>query len=378
MRHRRVWLYAGLLILAAGFAVPIGLRLRGPTHRVAARRSGSSSTSKGLPSAARDFKRTLTSAQVAERVTLLEMPDPAEERQNIETLLQTAALHFMGHHYSSAEDVADVVLALAPRYLAAWELKVDSVRACINGGSYQRFSEIRGEHWAPVQESMARSMPVDPRRDELAVHPSRKEWSDLIAWARNPMSARPPLPESIVRKRKEDDSAEILAIQHKLDTLRIDLDFTDSTLYDIVDFIQEFAKINLVVSAEVRNAGIPDRKIDFAVRDMVLKEVLRQLLERYDLGYTLENRVLLVTTAAIAAERPLLEVHDIRDLVASGKWSAGKIGAMVREHIAPRTWTEREGEVLLAIDEEGRLVIAHVPQVQTQIREFLEGLRKEK
>lgn len=80
----------------------------------------------------------------------------------------------------------------------------------------------------------------------------------------------------------------------KLDEVFLDLDFTDSTLYDIVDYIQEFAKINVVISAEVRRAGIPDRKIDFHAASESIGKTLRRVCDAYGLTWTISNRVLLI------------------------------------------------------------------------------------
>ncbi len=80
----------------------------------------------------------------------------------------------------------------------------------------------------------------------------------------------------------------------KLDEVFIDLDFTDSTLYDIVDYIQEFARINIVISAEVRKAGIPDRKIDFHATSECIGKTLRRLCDDYGLTWKVENYVLLI------------------------------------------------------------------------------------
>ena len=67
----------------------------------------------------------------------------------------------------------------------------------------------------------------------------------------------------------------------KLDEVFLDLDFAGSTLYDVVDYIQEFGKINIVISAEVRLAGIPDRKIDFHAASESIGNTLHRLCDTY-------------------------------------------------------------------------------------------------
>ena len=161
-----------------------------------------------------------------------------------------------------------------------------------------------------------------------------------------------------------------------------------------------------MISAEVRREGIPDKKISFAVKDLVLKHVLRLLLQQYDLGYTFENRVLLITQPQMAEGKPVLEVHDVRDLLgkipdfpgpslelAVGEEgsdptttfvppedeetivSAEQLETLIKQNISPQSWTEREGEVSIALTGNQQLLVVHTPKVQEEIRQFLGNLR---
>lgn len=161
-----------------------------------------------------------------------------------------------------------------------------------------------------------------------------------------------PMPESEWRRLRErsgtarrmSDELAHLEIRNKIRKERVELDFKNGSLYDMVDFIQEFGKLNIVISAEIRRSGIPDRKIDFKTDWVTISEVLDDLLARYELAYVFENRVLLITSREYAAAAPLepqrlgerlpqgidlaapglddvsLSEDEIRELVQTGCW----------------------------------------------------------
>ncbi|KAF0245465.1 MAG: hypothetical protein FD180_1584 [Planctomycetota bacterium] len=328
----------------------------------------------------------------------------AEQRENqerqrlkerVKELMEIALEHFDNKRFEKSEWVCDEILNLVPKFRPARELKEDAGRAAINK-AYENFLELRRERFKSMREEMLESEIPYSERQKVRF-PSEDEWRRIVERSGNLSLNKGP-------SLKEDD--EVLAIKSKLETTKIDLDFTDSTLYDIVDFIQEFAKINIVISAEVRKEGIPDKKISFAVKDLVLKHVLRLLLQQYDLGYTFENRVLLITQPQLAEGKPVLEVHDVRDLLGkipdfpgpsmeltAGEGDAGpsttfvppeseesvvsaeQLETLIKQNISPQSWTEREGEVSIALTGNQQLLVVHTPKVQEEIRGFLSNLR---
>jgi tetratricopeptide (TPR) repeat protein len=68
---------------------------------------------------------------------------------------------------------------------------------------------------------------------------------------------------------KEDEAAEVTL---KLASTKLDLDFTDATLYDIVDFVREFAKVNILIDPGVSERA--EKRISFNVRNLALDKAL--------------------------------------------------------------------------------------------------------
>lgn len=316
-----------------------------------------------------------------------------ETRDKIKHLFRQAIDALERKEYSKCEDLCDDIVATDAGFEPARELKQDSIRAR-NLNYNKQWLEEKVEGWKKLHEDMAESMVPYSDRD-LYQYPDRKTWAKI--------SARQPTGQFTQQIQEEP---ELAAIKSKLDTLRIDLDFTDANLYDIIEFIREFAKINIEIHPDVKKEGIADKKITFQMKELVLKSVLKLLLRQYGLDYAFEDRVLIITKPEIAEGQPVLEVHDVRDLLQTIRdfpgpdleLSAGAAGgqtgatfgaeqaekpvvtqeqllALIKENIAPQTWEERRDEVSLAMTGNGQLLVIHTPKVQQELRDFLKSLR---
>lgn len=98
-------------------------------------------------------------------------------------------------------------------------------------------------------------------------------------------------------------------LEAKLATTKIDIDFTDSTLYDVVDFIAEFAKINSVVDGAASEAAGAKRSV--ALRDLTLGNVVKLLATTANLETVNHHGMLVWTTverAAILKARPPIDI----------------------------------------------------------------------
>ncbi len=96
-----------------------------------------------------------------------------------------------------------------------------------------------------------------------------------------------------LRKAKFEASDEG-AIERVLDRTKIDLDFEDASLEDIIGFIREYAKINIEIDQRVREEGLADKKTTCKVQGAVLRTVLDALMREYELEYALDHKVLLI------------------------------------------------------------------------------------
>ncbi len=314
--------------------------------------------------------------------------------EHIATLMKRAIAHFDNKEYSRTEALADEVLRIAPNMREAQELRNDSLQARRVRG-YADHVKLRRERWLDAVNNLKESL-VPYAEDALVRYPDPAYWSRVLERAER----------TGVIAEEEAEDPEIIAVKNKLDTLPIDLDFADASLNDIVDFIREYAKVNIEISQEVRQDGTADKKISFQVKGLVLKSVLKILLSNYGLDYTFEGKLILITTPELAAGRPSLQVHDVRDLLRTltdfpgpdlelksvaeagagmgtafaadepppPAISAEQLKKLITDSIEPASWTERQ-DVSCELSSNGQLLVVHTPQVQQQIRKFLDKLR---
>jgi type II secretory pathway component GspD/PulD (secretin) len=205
---------------------------------------------------------------------------------------------------------------------------------------------------------------------------------------------------------EEREDPDILAIKNKLETVPIDLDFKDAALVDIIDFIRDYADINIVVDEEVRDAGTLEEVTSFRVNNLPLKSTLKLLLGNFELTYAFRDKVLMITTPENSGGTSVLEIHDIRDLMVKisdfpgpqvelkppGDAGGGVGGAtfsleeereaiseeqiedLIRENVAPGTWDLGDNSLTLTPNQQ--LLVNHTPATQREVRNFLSKLRR--
>ncbi len=312
-------------------------------------------------------------------------------RDRIKSLFRQALVNMDEKHYKKSEELADEILAIDPKFVMAKDLKEDSMRAR-HRKAYRDFLREKIERWKRSIEDMDESLiPYDEGR--LVRYPDVQRWQEKSQ-------------RETIGQLEESEIVDpvVLGIQNKLETLKIDLDFTDANLFDILDFIREFAKINIDIASEVKSEGTADKTITFQMKGLPLKNVLKLLLRQYGLDYSFENQILMVTKPELAQGQPVLEVHDVRDLLRTipdfpgpdiqitlgddtsvsaafteseqkSAITAEALQDLIKQNISPQSWEERQDTVSIALTGNGQLLVVHTPSVQQEIRKFLSSLR---
>lgn len=93
----------------------------------------------------------------------------------------------------------------------------------------------------------------------------------------------------------EEEAAWKAELERTIESQKLDLDFTDATLEDIIGFIREHAKMNIVLDPKLRSDGTTQKKMTLQLRDVTLKSALKLTLDQLGLTYELSNHVLLIT-----------------------------------------------------------------------------------
>lgn len=192
----------------------------------------------------------------------------------------------------------------------------------------------------------------------------------------------------------------ILAAQEedvrKLENGKVSVDFRDTSLEDAIDFVREFAAINLIVDPRVH-----DRRVTLKLRDVSLKSCLRLMLRPLDLKLAYREGAWVVVPRE-AAGRLALRVYDVRDVLLKvqdfpgpkvelsgpgqapdviitlpdepkGPISEDFLLEMVRANTGGDSWEGGEASVSLA---NGMLVVIQSRVVQDEVASLLARLRR--
>jgi len=103
--------------------------------------------------------------------------------------------------------------------------------------------------------------------------------------------------------RQDPKDPDVLALQKKLDNLKIDLNLDNASLEDAVEFVRQFSGLNMVIDPAVRgDKSVMDRPASFKMKDVLLSECLKMLLLQYGLAYSFRERVIYIDRAVAQAK----------------------------------------------------------------------------
>jgi type II secretory pathway component GspD/PulD (secretin) len=105
-------------------------------------------------------------------------------------------------------------------------------------------------------------------------------------------------------------------IVSKLANLRVTLEFNDTPLEDVIEFVRQFTQLNILIDASVTEKhGKNGVKITMKVKDLPLGSAFKLMLETQGLTMVYRDRVLLVVTEDRANQTLVMQVYDVRDLM---------------------------------------------------------------
>ena len=194
--------------------------------------------------------------------------------------------------------------------------------------------------------------------------------------------------------RPQDEESK--SLRAKLRTIRLDVDFSKVSVKDFVDYLREAAGINIVLSpkaAEVQTA------LTIKAKDVTIQSLLRLLLKPIQLGYKVEDGVLLIVRESDLKSDVRLEIIDVRDLLMPIQDFPGgeitlatdSLGAnfspavdeapkefpivdLIKAHTGSKSWDENSRTSLGLMN--GLLFVRQTEEVIQQIRKVLDTLRR--
>lgn len=309
----------------------------------------------------------------------------------IRHLFVEANKNFEKERYEQAERLADEILVLDPTNEDAKKLKDISIGARHSKNDrdlLDRYSEewklsIERANWAQIPQT------------EIVKFPNAEEWERIHNRS---------LQESTVGD-EEQEPAENIEIRNRLKNTKVTLDFSDTPLAQVVNFLQDVSGINMIVDPSVYEAGEEELNIDLQVQDLQLENALNLILTLKKLAMNIENGVLVIASTEKARGKKKLQLFDVRDLTGgindfpgqtlslqAGDEESGNIGAtateeegtqptitaedlenLIKGNIAAASWDE-EGSYMTIRN--GTMIVKQRDDVLSQIDGLLKDLRK--
>lgn len=197
-------------------------------------------------------------------------------------------------------------------------------------------------------------------------------------------------------------------VLNKLNTMRVTVDFTNTTMEEAINYLRDFSGLNIIVDAEVyKNQSEDQLKVTLKVKDLLLKSVLKLMLNSRELTAMYKEGVVLVVPKGKIDKAVTLQLYDVRDLlvklqdfagpkvelVSPSKGGGGPLtGAtftldeprstiteefiteMVKQNTGDKTWDENPNASLNLNN--GILVVSQSKRVHEEIKRFINLLRQ--
>ncbi|MBI4568770.1 MAG: hypothetical protein HY719_10275 [Planctomycetes bacterium] len=119
----------------------------------------------------------------------------------------------------------------------------------------------------------------------------------------------------VLQQEKKPVPRDVQEIENVLDTKRVNLDYTETPIADVLNQLRAEAGVNIVMTPEVRAMSDESHVNITNVRDIRLRTALELVLSVKELGYWIKNGALVVgTKEQVTKDSGELRVYDVRDL----------------------------------------------------------------
>ena len=167
----------------------------------------------------------------------------------------------------------------------------------------------------------------------------------------------------------------------------IDLEFVETPLADVVAYLQNTAKIPILVDRKaVDDVGVQtDTPVTIYLKGLKLRSALNHMLHNLDLTWIVQDEVLLITTAEQAGATLQTRVYEVGDLVAARDEQLrpyndfDQLIEMITSTVKPTSWDTVGGPGSIASFEAAgitALVVSQTQQNHEEIDRLLADLRK--
>ncbi len=325
----------------------------------------------------------------------------AMQQARIDLMFIDAVDAFDNEDFATCSDLCESILRTDPLHEKAKEMRDSAWRARTRTVSKQ-FKESRTEMFKTWAEDLDEAKIL---QDAIMVTKSPERWAEMSARRAKLHTTVEVDADSTVNQQLKADIA-----SQQIPSLSVQ---GETSLDAVIDQLRLFTKIPFVVTPDAVEA-VDGEGIEFNL-NLAHQTSVANALELItdaagpDVVYTFRHGVVYITTRANANSELVLKPHDVKDLVAQvidhsgpridkiqlpdddfddedGTLFGGVFGdpiptydpdnleTLIRQSIAPTTWDEIDGVSIQFMN--GFLLVNHTAEVQNEIYDFLEQLRR--
>jgi type II secretory pathway component HofQ len=252
-----------------------------------------------------------------------------EEMRRMRIYMKQADDAFARGDYANAEAQARKVLAIDPRNEAAAEL-VRVAKESMYTSTRAELREAFSDEWRLAMERLEwAALP------QVEVIRFPETWDEIA-------QRRPPRTGSTSDVATDPRSERILNV---LETKRVyELSFKagEITLDGVRSYLASVTGENFVLSQKVKEEKA-DAAIELQVTDVTVRQVLDLITEEQGMAWKIRNGVVMLLAADEAAEKPVLQFYDVKDLVAKiSDFPGQEINLVPSKYQPPEAEEDRE------------------------------------
>ncbi len=348
----------------------------------------------------------------------LEARVAAERRIRVNELMQTANNYYKQQQYQHALDTLDQIVAIDPQDYTARFMR----RMVQDQIQYTKYNHYANHRSHSLQENEVANEEETIPYQRLLIYP--RDWPELSRMREAEMTSSESPMDRKVDKRLSENDPKISASQIPFE--------------NVIDLLRNQTGLNIVVNwSALAAAGVEKTSpVSLTLRDVPFKKVLQIVLQQVQgggstqLGYSVDQGVITISTNDQLAQQKVVRVYDIQDLLVKApnfsnfpqfnlqsatqntnttatSGSAGTANnqgnlfggggngagsaqstttskkAMVREitklienTVDRNTWVDNGGTVGTIREISGQLVVSQTPAAQQKITSLLQQLRE--
>ena len=221
-----------------------------------------------------------------------------ERRQQTELLLRRALDQIQLRQYEAAEATVGEVLTKDPQNEEALKLRDLAIEGR-HAVSRQRIIQDTTEgHLRDREEAIEAGIPYLP---DGVRWPDREYWKEVVQ------------KRTVGIQEEEDREPEwVKEYRQILASRTVTLNFPDTPFAEVVSFLQDITGLNITIGASV---DAEEKTVRLRLRDILLQDAMKIILEQTGLAMTYANETLLITQPEEARGEYVLEIFDVQDLL---------------------------------------------------------------